>query len=152
VLEVGESTEAITVNEAAVHAKRLTRNWGSDLWYENVAVPLNGRSFTTCFPCRLELRRLRRSLRTLSRMSRERSFSLWNLNPGRFQSTAKGNSRMLHHQWERHRGDVNAGTAIVPNLDSIAEFRILTATRCGIRRLYSGHINSLPSRGLTIFT
>ncbi len=150
-LEVGETTEAITVNEAAVHAETADTQLGeviSDT--KMVAVPLNGRSFT-------DLLSLQPGVAPATSLTSDTQqdvgvsalYPSGNLNPGTISINGQREfSNAFIVNGSDTEEDVNAGTAIIPNLDSIAEFRILTSNFDAEYGGYTGgHINVITKSG-----
>lgn len=155
VLEVGESTEAITVNEAAVHAETSDSQLGEVIsGTKMVAVPLNGRSFT-------DLLSLQAGVAPASSLTSDTQQDVGvsalspsgNLNPGTISINGQREfSNAFIINGSDTEEDVNAGTAIVPNLDSIAEFRILTSNFDAEYGGYTGgHINVITKSGTNDF-
>ena len=154
-LEVGETTEAITVNEAAVHAETADTQLGdviSDT--KMVAVPLNGRSFT-------DLLSLQPGVAPATSLTSDTQQDVGvsalspsgNLNPGTISINGQREfSNAFIVNGSDTEEDVNSGTAIIPNLDSIAEFRILTSNFDAEYGGYTGgHINVITKSGTNSF-
>jgi hypothetical protein len=129
-LEVGSATETVTVTDDALHVETVETQLGQVITGRQiVAVPLDGRSFT-------DLLSLQAGVAPASTIS---STSVQDvgattlspsgtLNPG----TISVNGQREFANYFGVNGsdveeDVNAGTAIIPNLDAIAEFRIVTS-------------------------
>ena len=151
VLEVGEPTEAITVNESAVHAETSETQLGEVIsGTKMVAVPLNGRSFT-------DLLSLQPGVAPATSLTSDTQQDVGvsalspsgNLNPGTISINGQREfSNAFIVNGSDTEEDVNAGTAIIPNLDSIAEFRILTSNFDAEYGGYTGgHINVITKSG-----
>ncbi|MGA2904827.1 MAG: TonB-dependent receptor [Candidatus Korobacteraceae bacterium] len=151
ILEVGEPTEAITVNETAVHAETSDTQLGEVISGTTmVAVPLNGRSFT-------DLLSLQSGVAPATSLTSDTQqdvgvsalYPSGNLNPGTISINGQREfSNAFIVNGSDTEEDVNAGTAIIPNLDSIAEFRILTSNFDAEYGGYTGgHINVITKSG-----
>src|SRR5580658_1753109 len=129
-LAIGERTDAVTVSESAVHVDTADTQKGEVITGKQMtAVPLNGRSFT-------DLLALQSGVVPVTSLTSETQQDVGvsafspsgDLNPGTISINGQrefANSFVLNGSDVEE--DVNMGTAIVPNLDSIAEFRILTS-------------------------
>ena len=129
VLEVGTQTDTVTVSDTAIHAETSSTQMGEVITGANMtAVPLLGRSFT-------DLLALQPGVVPATSITSETvqdvgasAFSpSGDLNPGTISINGQrefANAFIVNGSDVEE--DVNMGTAIVPNLDSIAEFRILT--------------------------
>ena len=155
VLEVGEPTEAITVNETAIHAETVDSQLGEVVsGPKMVAVPLNGRSFT-------DLLSLQAGVAPATSLTSNTQQDVGvsalspsgNLNPGTISINGQREfSNAFIVNGSDTEEDVNAGTAIVPNLDSIAEFRILTSNFDAEYGGYTGgHITVITKSGTNNF-
>ncbi|MGD0438932.1 MAG: TonB-dependent receptor, partial [Bryobacteraceae bacterium] len=129
-LVIGEKTETVTVSESAVHVETVDTQLGEVITGKQMtAVPLNGRSFT-------DLLALQSGVVPVTSLTSDTQQDVGvsafspsgDLNPGTVSINGQrefANSFVLNGSDVEE--DVNMGTAIVPNLDSIAEFRILTS-------------------------
>src|SRR5580658_4259939 len=129
-LEIGERTDAVTVSESAVHVDTADTQKGEVITGKQMtAVPLLGRSFT-------DLLALQSGVVPVTSLTSETVQDVGasalspsgDLNPGTISINGQrefANSFVLNGSDVEE--DVNMGTAIIPNLDSIAEFRILTS-------------------------
>jgi hypothetical protein len=129
VLEVGTQTNTVTVSDTSIHAETSSTQMGEVITGANMtAVPLLGRSFT-------DLLALQPGVVPSTSITSETvqdvgasAFSpSGDLNPGTISINGQrefANAFIVNGSDVEE--DVNMGTAIVPNLDSIAEFRILT--------------------------
>jgi Carboxypeptidase regulatory-like domain/TonB dependent receptor len=129
VLQVGEKTDSITVNDSGVHVETTNTQMGEVITGTKMTtVPLNGRSYT-------DLLALQPGVAAATTITSETvqdvgatAFSpSGDLNPGTISINGQrefANAFIVNGSDVEE--DVNMGTAIIPNLDSIAEFRILT--------------------------
>src|SRR6204780_2031767 len=129
VLQVGERTDAITVNENAVHVETSSSQMGEVITGTTMTeVPLNGRSYTDLLSLQSGVAPATSITSSTVQDVGASAFSpSGDLNPGTVSINGQrefANSFMVNGSDVEE--DVNMGTAIVPNLDSIAEFRILT--------------------------
>jgi hypothetical protein len=129
-LEVGERTDAVTVSESAVHLETSSSQMGEVINSEQMsAVPLDGRSYTDLLS--LQAGVAPASSITSSTVQDVGASALapsGDLNPGTISINGQrefANAFIVNGSDSEE--DVNMGTAIIPNLDSIAEFRILTS-------------------------
>jgi hypothetical protein len=155
VLEIGGHTEAITVTENAVHVEVSDTQMGEVVsGTKMAAVPLNGRSYTDLLalqPGVVPATSLTSNTQQdvgVSALSPSGS-----LNPGTISIHGQREfSNAFVVNGSDAEEDVNSGTAIVPNLDSIAEFRILTSN---FDAEYGGHsggqINVVTKSGTNQF-
>jgi len=129
-LTIGERTDAVTVSEAATHVETADTQMGQVITGQQMTtVPLNGRSYT-------DLLALQSGVVPVTSLTSETTQDVGvgafspsgDLNPGTISINGQrefANSFVMNGSDVEE--DVNMGTAIVPNLDSIAEFRILTS-------------------------
>jgi hypothetical protein len=129
VLEVGESFDTVTVVDTAVHAETSQTQMGEVIGGKTIAaVPLNGRSYT-------DLLALQPGVVPATSLTSNTQQDVGvsalspsgGLNPGTISINGQREfSNAFTVNGSDAEEDVNSGTAIIPNLDSIAEFRILT--------------------------
>ncbi len=129
-LTVGEKTDAVTVSETAAHVETVDTQRGEVITGKQMtAVPLVSRSFT-------DLLALQSGVVPVTSLTSDTQQDVGvsafspsgDLNPGTISINGQrefANSFVLNGSDVEE--DVNMGTAIIPNLDSIAEFRILTS-------------------------
>ncbi|HYA95435.1 MAG TPA: carboxypeptidase-like regulatory domain-containing protein, partial [Terriglobales bacterium] len=139
VLSIGEHQEAVTVTESAVRAETSDTQMGEVIsGAKMAAVPLNGRSFT-------DLLALQPSVVPMTSLTSNTQQDVGvsalspsgGLNPGTISINGQREfSNAFLVNGSDTEEDVNSGTAIIPNLDSIAEFRILTSN---FDAEYGGH-------------
>jgi len=130
VLDVGAEGNAVTVIDTAVHAETSETQMGEVISGKKMAaVPLNGRSYT-------DLLALQPGVVPATSLTSNTQQDVGvsalspsgGLNPGTISINGQREfSNAFTVNGSDAEEDVNSGTAIVPNLDSIAEFRILTS-------------------------
>src|SRR5271165_4715428 len=128
-LTIGEKSETVTVSESATHVETADTQVGQVITGKQMtAVPLNGRSFTDLLPLQSGVVPVTSLTSDTTQDVGVSAFSpSGDLNPGTISINGQrefANSFVLNGSDVEE--DVNMGTAIIPNLDSIAEFRILT--------------------------
>lgn len=128
-LQVGAKAESVTVNDNAVHVETSSTQMGEVIAADKItSVPLNGRSYTDLLALQPGVAPATTITSSTVQDVGVSAFSpSGDLNPGTIS---------INGQREFANGftvngsdveeDVNMGTAIIPNLDSVAEFRILT--------------------------
>jgi hypothetical protein len=128
-LEIGEKTDTVTVSESAVHVETVNSQMGEVVTgTQMTAVPLNGRSFTDLLS--LQPGVVPTTSVTSSTVQDVGAAALspsGDLNPGTISINGQrefANAFLVNGSDVEE--DVNMGAAVIPNLDSIAEFRILT--------------------------
>jgi hypothetical protein len=155
VLQVGERTDAITVTENAVHVETSSSQMGEVITGSTMtAVPLDYRSFTDLLALQAGVAPATSITSSTVQDVGASGFSpSGNLNPGTISINGQrefANSFMVNGSDVEE--DVNMGTAIIPNLDSIAEFRILTNNFDAEYGEYSGgQINVITKSGSNAF-
>ena len=129
VLELGARTDVVTVIDNQLHVETTSTQMGEVIdGAQMTAVPLNGRSFT-------DLLALQPGVAPVTSITSETVQDVGasvlspsgDLNPGTISINGQrefANSFIVDGSDVEE--DVNMGAAIIPNLDSIAEFRILT--------------------------
>ena len=130
ILEVGGQAQAITVIENAVHAETSDTQMGEVIRGPTMAaVPLNGRSYT-------DLLALQPGVVPATSLTPNTQQDVGvsaltpsgGLNPGTISINGQREfSNAFIVNGSDAEEDVNGGTSIIPNLDSIAEFRVLTS-------------------------
>lgn len=150
-LAVGDRTDTLTVSEAALHVETANTQLGEVVAGSQVnAVPLNGRSFTDL----LALQPGVAPATTITGNSIQAAGAAilapsGNLNPGTISINGQ---REYANGFTVNDADVverfTMGAAVIPNLDSIAEFRILTGNFDAEYGNYSGgRINVVTRSG-----
>src|SRR5580692_4518304 len=155
VLEVGVRAQAVTVNENAVRVETSDTQIGEVISATQLAaVPLNGRSYT-------DLLALQPGVVPATSLTSNTQQDVGvsalspsgGLNPGTISINGQREfSNAFIVNGSDAEEDVNSGAAIIPNLDSIAEFRILTSN---FDAEYGGHsggqINVVTKSGTNQF-
>ena len=129
ILEVGEHADAVTVIEEAARVEMASAQMGEVVTGTKItAVPLNGRSFTDLLALQSGVVPISSQQPNAVVMSGVTSTPpSGDLNAGNMSvSGQRETSNGFRINGSDAEEDVNMGTAIVPNLDSISEFRILT--------------------------
>lgn len=128
-LEPGRQSQTVTVTESAVHVETVNTQMGEVIsGREMTAVPLNGRAFTDLLslqPGVVPLTSI--NANTVQDVGASVFSPSGDLNPGTISINGQRESaNAFIVNGSDAEEDVNMGTAIIPNLDSIAEFRVLT--------------------------
>ncbi len=155
VLEIGPQTQAITVSETGARVETSDTQLGEVISSTKMTtVPLNGRSYTDLLalqPGVVPATSL--TSNTQQDVGVSALYPSGNLNPGTISINGQREfSNAFIVNGSDVVEDVNAGTAIIPNLDSIAEFRILTGnfdSEYGGRS--GGQINVVTKSGTNAF-
>jgi len=129
-LEIGSIAETVSVNDNTLHVETVSTQLGEAISGQRMtAVPLNGRSFTDLLSLQAGV-----APATSITSSTVQDVGTTVLSPsGTLNAgTISVNGQREFANYFSVNGsdaeeDVNAGTAIVPNLDAIAEFRIVTS-------------------------
>jgi Carboxypeptidase regulatory-like domain/TonB dependent receptor len=154
-LEIGEQTQEVKVEEEQVHVETSDTQLGEVITGRKMtSVPLNGRSYT-------DLLALQPGVAPATSLTSETQQDVGvsalspsgGLNPGTISINGQrefANAFIVNGSDTEE--DVNAGTTIIPNLDSIAEFRILTGSVNAEYGEYSGgQINVVTKSGTNTF-
>lgn len=137
-LEVGAATQEVTVSSTAVHVETANTQMGEVIGTSKMTtLPLNGRSYT-------DLLALQPGV-----VPRSATYS----DPG---NVSVNGQRESANGFMVNGGNVqeglHLGTAIIPNLDSLAEFRILTNNSDAEYGNYSGgQVNAVTKAGTNAF-
>jgi hypothetical protein len=150
-LEVGANPETVTVQDSAVQAETASTQMGEVLASAEVrSLPLNGRSFTDLLalqPGVLPATTLTAS--SLQGLGQTVFSPSGDLNPGMLSINGQresANGYIVNGASAEEKGSMAA--ALIPNLDSIAEFRILTNNSDAEYGSYSGgQINVITKSG-----
>ncbi len=152
-LELGEQSEQITVSESAVHVETQSSQMGEVVASKQItAVALNGRSYTDLLALQPGIVPMSTQLPDSVVMAGAQVAIApsGGLNPG---NQSISGQREDANGFVVNGGDVkemmNGGTAIVPNLDSIAEFRVLTNNFDAEYGNYSGGIVNVVTKSGT---
>jgi hypothetical protein len=129
-LQVGSASETVSVNDNSLHVETIETQLGQVITGRQMtAVPLDGRSFTDLLSLQPGVAPATTiSSSTVQDVGATTLSPSGTLNPG----TISVNGQREFANYFSVNGsdveeDVNAGTAIIPNLDAIAEFRIVTS-------------------------
>jgi len=140
-LELGAQTETLTVSEAGVHVETASTQMGEAVTGTKItAVPLNGRSFTDLLalqPGVIPTSSQQPNAVVMSGVSSTPPSG--DLDPGSLSVSGQRETANGFVVNGSNVGEgVNMGTAIVPNLDSIQELRVLTNNFDAEHGNYSG--------------
>jgi hypothetical protein len=129
-LQVGARTDAVTVSDSAVHLETSSSQMGEVINSEQMsAVPLDYRSYTDLLSLQAGVApSTSLTSGTVQDVGASALSPSGDLNPGTISIHGQrefANAFIVNGSDSEE--DVNMGTAIIPNLDSIAEFRILTS-------------------------
>ena len=128
-IEPGPQSQTITVSDSSVHVETINTQMGEVIsGREMTAVPLNERAFTDLLSLQPGVAPATSiNANTVQDVGASVFSPSGNLNPGTISINGQrefANAFIVNGSDAEE--DVNMGTAIIPNLDSIAEFRILT--------------------------
>jgi hypothetical protein len=155
VLELGARSDAVTVVENQLHVETASTQMGEIITGEQMTtVPLNGRSFTDLLALQPGVAPVTSiTSETVQDVGASSLSPSGDLNPGTISINGQrefANSFIVNGSDVEE--DVNMGAAIVPNLDSIAEFRILTNNFDAEYGEFSGgQINVITKSGTNAF-
>ncbi len=129
-LIIGEQSEAITVSASTTRVETADTQMGEVITAQQMtSVPLNGRSYTDLLSLQSGVAPITTiTADTVQDVGATALSPSGDLNPGTISINGQrefANSFVLNGSDVEE--DVNMGAAIIPNLDSIAEFRILTS-------------------------
>jgi hypothetical protein len=129
-LQVGNVTETVSVSDNTLHVETVSTGMGQVIGARQLtAVPLNGRSFTDLLSLQPGVAPATSiTSATVQDVGATILDPSGTLNPGTISVNGQrefANAFIVNGSDAEE--DVNAGTAIVPNLDAIAEFRIITS-------------------------
>jgi hypothetical protein len=129
-LQVGSATETVSVSDNTLHVETISTQMGEVITGRQMtAVPLDGRSYTDLLSLQPGVAPVTSiTSTTVQDVGATILDPSGTLNPG----TISVNGQREFANYFSVNGsdveeDVNAGTAVVPNLDAIAEFRIVTS-------------------------
>jgi hypothetical protein len=137
-LDIGSVAETVSVSDDALHLETTNTGLGQVIsGRQMTAVPLNGRSFTDLLSLQPGVVPAASGL--LDDLGATSLNPSGTLNPGTISVNGQRESaNSFSVNGSDTEEDVNAGTAIIPNLDAIAEFRILTGDFDAERGEFSG--------------
>jgi hypothetical protein len=152
-LQIAGRAETVTVNPDAVHVETAQTALGEIVTSRHVeAVPLNGRSYTDLLSIQAGVTPINTSANL--NQSSGGAFGAINvpgdLNPGMFSINGQredANGFLLNGA--NVQEDMAGGAAIIPNLDSIAQFRILTSNFDAEAGNFSGGLVSVVTKSGT---
>ncbi|HEY1657648.1 MAG TPA: carboxypeptidase regulatory-like domain-containing protein [Candidatus Sulfotelmatobacter sp.] len=129
-LQIGRRDDKITVSDSAVHLETYSSQIGEVIDSKQMtSVPLNGRSYTDLLSLQAGVAPATSiTTNTVQDVGASALSPSGDLNPGTISINGQrefANAFIVNGSDAEE--DVNMGTAIIPNLDSIAEFRILTS-------------------------
>ncbi len=130
VLEVGSVTESVTVTDNTLHVETTSTQLGQVITGRQMtAVPLDGRSFTDLLSLQPGVApQTAITETTVQDVGATVLNPSGTLNPGNLSVNGqRETANYFSVNGSDAEEDVNAGTAIIPNLDAIAEFRIITS-------------------------
>jgi Carboxypeptidase regulatory-like domain len=130
VLQVGQRSDAVIVSDSAVHVETYSSQMGEVINGDRMTnVPLNDRSYTDLLSMQAGVTPSTSiTSNTVQDVGASALSPSGDLNPGTVSIHGQrefANAFIVNGSDSEE--DVNMGTAIIPNLDSIAEFRILTS-------------------------
>jgi len=155
VLHVGQRSDAVTVSDSAVHLDTYGSQIGDVINGEQMtAVPLDGRSYTDLLSIQAGVTPSTSiTSNTVQDVGASALSPSGDLNPGTISIHGQrefANAFIVNGSDSEE--DVNMGTAIIPNLDSIAEFRILTSNFDAEYGEFSGgQVNVVTKSGSNAF-
>jgi len=154
-LLVGDRSDAVTVSESSVHLETNSSEIGEVINGEQMtAVPLNGRSYTDLLSLQAGVAPATSiTSSTVQDVGASVLSPSGDLNPGTISINGQREfANAFTVNGSDSEEDVNMGTAIIPNLDSIAEFRILTSNFDAEYGEFSGgQINVITKAGTNAF-
>jgi hypothetical protein len=130
-LEVGRDTQTVSVTDNPLHVEAVSTQLGEVITGRQMtAVPLNGRSFTDLLSLQPGVAPSTTiGASTVQDVGATILDPSGTLNPGTISVNGqRETSNYFNVNGSDAEEDVNAGTAIIPNLDAIAEFRIVTSS------------------------
>jgi hypothetical protein len=129
-LEVGRDTQTVSVTDNPLHVDTVSTQLGEVIGGRQMtAVPLNGRSFTDLLSLQPGVAPSTTiGASTVQDVGATILDPSGTLNPGTISVNGqRETANYFNVNGSDAEEDVNAGTAIIPNLDAIAEFRIVTS-------------------------
>lgn len=154
-LEVGSVAQTVSVTDNPLHVETTNTQMGEVIsGHQMTAVPLNGRSFTDLLSLQPGVAPATSiTSTTVQDVGATVLQPSGTLNPGTISVNGQrefANAFIVNGS--NAEEDVNSGTSIIPNLDSIAEFRIITNNFDAEYGEYSGgQINVVTKSGTNAF-
>src|SRR5580658_7831836 len=155
VLQVGQRSDAVIVSDSAVHVETYSSQIGEVINGDRMTnAPLNNRSYTDLLSMQAGVTPSTSiTSNTVQDVGASALSPSGDLNPGTVSIHGQrefANAFIVNGSDSEE--DVNMGTAIIPNLDSIAEFRILTSNFDAEYGEFSGgQINVITKSGSNAF-
>ena len=155
VLQVGQRSDAVMVSDSAVHVETYSSQMGEVINSDQMTeVPLNNRSYTDLLSMQAGVTPSTSiTSNTVQDVGASALSPSGDLNPGTISIHGQrefANAFIVNGSDSEE--DVNMGTAIIPNLDSIAEFRILTSNFDAEYGEFSGgQVNVVTKSGSNAF-
>ena len=140
-LEIGQQATAVTVTESSLHVETTDTALGDTITAAKISsIPLNGRSFTDMLALQPGVVPISSRQPNAVVMSGCTSTSpSGDLNPGNLSiSGQRETSNGFVLNGSNVEEDFNMGAALIPNLDSIEDFRVLTGNFDAQYGNYSG--------------
>ncbi len=128
-LQIGEDVQTVSVTDDAIHVETTSTQMGEVITGRQMtSVPLNGRSYTDLLSLQPGVAPATAiTSSTVQDVGATVLQPSGTLNPGTISVNGQRESaNAFEVNGSDTEEDVNSGTSIVPNLDSIAEFRIIT--------------------------
>src|SRR6204780_1883669 len=155
VLQVGEKNDSVSVSDNATHVETVSTQMGEVITgAQMTAVPLNGRSYTDLLALQPGVAPVTSiTSETVQDVGASALAPSGDLNPGTISINGQrefANAFIVNGSDVEE--DVNMGAAIIPNLDSNSEFRILTGNFDAEYGEFSGgQINVVTKSGTNAF-
>lgn len=155
ILEIGEKIDMVAVTDTATHVETASSQLGEVITgAQMTTVPLNGRSYTDLLSLQPGVAPVTSiTPETVQDVGASTLAPSGDLNPGTISINGQrefANAFIVNGSDVEE--DVNMGTAIIPNLDSISEFRILTSNFDAEYGEFSGgQINVVTKSGANAF-
>src|ERR1700689_527774 len=151
-LQVGERTDAVTVSDSTVHLETYSSQMGEVISSDQMsAVPLNGRAYTDLLSLQPGVApESSINSNTVQDVGASALSPSGDLNPGTISINGQrefANAFIVNGSDVEE--DVNMGAAIIPNLDSISEFRILSRNFDAEYGEFSGGKNNVVTKSGT---
>ena len=154
-LAPGSVRQTVSVNESAVHVETTSTQLGEVITGRQMtAVPLNGRSYTDLLALQPGVAPATAiSASTVQDVGATTLNPSGTLNPGNLSVNGqRETANYFGVNGSDAEEDVNAGTAIIPNLDAISEFRVVTGDFDAEYGEYSGgQISVITKSGTNAF-
>ena len=154
-LEVGSVSQSVTVNDNTLHVETTSTQMGQVITGRQMtAVPLDGRSYTDLLSLQPGVAP---ATAITSSTVQDVGATILNpsgtLNPGNLSVNGqRETANYFSVNGSDVEEDVNAGTAVIPNLDAISEFRIITSNFDAEYGEYSGgQISVITKSGANAF-